>query len=51
MNDILIQMVIAALLKSIKNPEKKAKLRPICQQAVSGILLAYHDDPDFLSDD
>lgn len=48
MNEILLQMLLASLIKSIKDPTKKEKIRPIAQNAVKGILLAYSDDPDFL---
>ena len=48
MNEILLQMMVASLIKSVKSPEKKAKLRPVCQQIVQSILLAYADDEEFL---
>jgi hypothetical protein len=51
MNEILIKMVIASALQSIKNPDKKAKLRRLMQWAVQSILMAYADDPEFLMDD
>lgn len=51
MNDILFQFVLASLIRSIKNPEKKAKLKPIMRDAVKSILLAYQDDPNFLDEE
>lgn len=51
MNEILAKMFLAALIQSVKNPDKKAKLRMICRDAFHAILLAYADDPTFLDDE
>jgi hypothetical protein len=48
--NILLRPAIALLLASIKADDKKKILRPICKDAVGGILLAYQDDPTFLTD-
>jgi hypothetical protein len=47
--DIFIRIGIAALLGTVKNAERKAELKGLCREIVQGILLAYADDPDFLT--
>ena len=51
MDEILVRMFLASIIKSVKNPQKKAKLRNIAREAVLVLLLTYHDDPTFLDED
>ena len=50
-NEWLIRMGIAALIRSIKNEEKKAKMRPYLKQAFHAIGMAFADDPTFADPD
>jgi hypothetical protein len=45
--DFFITMGTAAILASIKNPEKRAALKRIMLKIRNAINAAYADDPDF----
>lgn len=51
MNIILIRMLVASILLSIKNPKRKAELKQVAREIVLTILMVYADDPQFLDED
>lgn len=47
MDDLIISMAISVVLSTIKNPEKKAKLKKALLKVRNQINLAYKNDLDF----
>ena len=47
MEDYFISMGVAVLLKAVKNPEKKRKMRNIFLKVFTAIKSAFPDDKDF----
>ena len=49
MEDMIIQMALAIVLSTIKDPAKKARMKKAMLKVHQSILQAYAGDPDFQS--
>lgn len=47
MNDFILGFVASYIVRSVKNPTKKRKLRNVCLQIWQALKTAYADDEDF----
>lgn len=47
MDEMMIQMAFAVVLSTVKNPDKKAKLKKAFLKVFKTIKATYADDPDF----
>jgi hypothetical protein len=47
MNDFILALVASYIKKSIKNPDKKRKMRNICKEIFDALKIAFAGDPDF----
>jgi len=47
MDDLLISMALAIILKSVKNTSKKTELKAAFLKLFNAIKLNYSDDPNF----
>lgn len=47
MNDFIFGMVASFIVKAVKNPTKKRKMRNICLDIYQAIKAAYAGDEDF----
>jgi hypothetical protein len=47
MEDLYVSMAVSVLLSTIKNPDKKAKLKTVFLKVYQTIKTVYAGDPDF----